>query len=294
MTERLDDAELDALLTQTSRTFALTIPLLPAPLRREVGVAYLLFRIADTLEDGELWDRERRVAALRSFETWLGAPTEEHGWQAAMRDAPPTRHGGYLALLGRADAVRGALDSMPDAAAATICEGVSRTAGEMARFASRQDERGGLVLSDVTDLRAYCYAVAGIVGEMLTELFVIAASGSVADQTRLRDDAAAFGEGLQLVNILKDAEADARDGRVYLPPSVPRESVVALAREDLARARTYTRALEDLGSPRGVIAFCTLPIRLAEATLDRLAEGGAKLTREEVMRIASEVTARRP
>ena len=41
-------ADIDRLLVRTSRTFALAIPLLPEPLRREVGVAYLLFRIADT------------------------------------------------------------------------------------------------------------------------------------------------------------------------------------------------------------------------------------------------------
>ncbi len=42
-------ADLDTLLAETSRTFALAIPLLPEPTRHEVGVAYLLFRVADTL-----------------------------------------------------------------------------------------------------------------------------------------------------------------------------------------------------------------------------------------------------
>ncbi len=46
------DSRLEELLIKTSRTFALSIPLLPEPTRREVTVAYLLFRIADTLEDG--------------------------------------------------------------------------------------------------------------------------------------------------------------------------------------------------------------------------------------------------
>src|SRR4051812_37988052 len=48
-------ADIDRLLLRTSRTFALAIPELPEPLRREVGVAYLLFRIADTFEDANRW-----------------------------------------------------------------------------------------------------------------------------------------------------------------------------------------------------------------------------------------------
>ena len=45
---------MDHLLEKTSRTFALTVPLLPEPTRCEVTVAYLLFRVADTLEDATL------------------------------------------------------------------------------------------------------------------------------------------------------------------------------------------------------------------------------------------------
>ena len=46
----LSGETLDQLLVETSRTFALAIPLLPEPTRRTVSVAYLLFRAADTLE----------------------------------------------------------------------------------------------------------------------------------------------------------------------------------------------------------------------------------------------------
>ncbi len=55
---------LDDLLLKTSRTFALSIPLLPEPTRREVGIAYLLFRVADTLEDATLWTARRQVEQL--------------------------------------------------------------------------------------------------------------------------------------------------------------------------------------------------------------------------------------
>jgi len=56
-------ANLDDLLEKTSRTFALSIPMLPEPTRRHVSIAYLLFRVADTFEDASLWPRARRLAA---------------------------------------------------------------------------------------------------------------------------------------------------------------------------------------------------------------------------------------
>src|SRR5207247_4908776 len=59
----------------SSDLFALAIPELPEPLRREVGVAYLLFRIADTFEDATRWPRADRLAALAAFDRLLGAPT---------------------------------------------------------------------------------------------------------------------------------------------------------------------------------------------------------------------------
>src|SRR5687767_15029881 len=148
------DEEIASLLERTSRTFALAIPLLDEPLRRRVGLAYLLFRIADTLEDAELWDRDQRLVALRSFEQWLGGGRGE--WAHA---SPPTKDPACLELLDRADAV---LAEVAD----TERGHVRRTAHGMAEFVARQDERGAIQLADLADLRAYCYVVAGIVGEL--------------------------------------------------------------------------------------------------------------------------------
>ena len=69
-----DETLVDSLLMRTSRTFALNIPLLPESLRQDVGIAYLLFRAADTIEDGSQVDRrtKRRPVSythLRAHET---------------------------------------------------------------------------------------------------------------------------------------------------------------------------------------------------------------------------------
>src|SRR6185369_795402 len=111
----------------------------------------------------------------------------------------------------------------------------------------------------------------------LTELFALAHDGVRAVRHDLDEDAPAFGEGLQLVNILKDAPSDAREGRSYLPPGVDRAEVFALARTDLRTANEYVAILTRAGASPNVRTFCALPVRLAEATLDRLEQGVAKL-----------------
>jgi farnesyl-diphosphate farnesyltransferase len=287
----LSASELSTLLERTSRTFALTIPLLDEPLASDVGLAYLLFRIADTLEDAPLWGRDARKSALESFGAWLVGDTDERAWLDAVATSPPTDDAGCLALLARAGGVRTSVVQRGEDIATAMISDVVRTSSKMAEFVARQTDAGGLVLRDIEDLRAYCYAVAGIVGELLTEMFVLRAPSLAQERNALMDLAPAFGEGLQLVNILKDAEGDAREGRMYLPPGVDRADVVKLARTDLARANDYVALLKLAGASSHVRTFCELPVRLADATLDRLAQGAAKLSRDEVMTIFARVTA---
>ncbi len=284
---------IDELLVKTSRTFALSIPLLPQPTRDEVGIAYLLFRIADTFEDAVAWPRERRLAALADLDELLAAPAAANdrvaGW---LSPPPPIAHAGYQELLAAAPAVMRAYAVLQPAARETIHRHLGRTIAGMAHFVAGSDESGRLALSTLPELREYCYAVAGIVGEMLCDLFLLDFSlAPIAE--RLRERAALFGEGLQLVNILKDAGGDAREGRCYLPGGVPREEVLALARADLDAAREYVRALHEVSAPRGLVAFTALPVLLAVESLDLVErEGpGAKVSRQRVSALVARLDA---
>src|SRR3989442_38028 len=97
---------MDHLLQATSRTFALTIPLLHEPTRREVTVAYLLFRVADTLEDSTRWPRPRKLAELERLARFLEAPHGRHrGSEPEGRGAPQrTGRSGRPAQAARDDA----------------------------------------------------------------------------------------------------------------------------------------------------------------------------------------------
>jgi farnesyl-diphosphate farnesyltransferase len=281
--------DLDDLLRKTSRTFALAIPLLPEPTRAEVGIAYLLFRVADTLEDSTRWPRADRVVALGEFARVLG--TRDRAAVRALRDAwlanPPIEHAGYMELLERTPELLEALFALDPEAQKILTRHAVRTAEGMADVVTRSDEFGRLRLKSVRELQDYCYIVAGIVGELLTELFLRDAPQLERERTTLEQNTRAFGEGLQLVNILKDAASDATDGRAYLPEGVERADVLRLARENLDAAGRYVTALQRGQAPSGFMAFTGLSVMLARASLDRLeASGaGAKVSREDVFRI---------
>jgi len=277
---------LDELLHKTSRTFALSIPVLPQPTRREVTVAYLLFRVADTLEDATAWTPPERLDELERFGRLMREePGDGPAELAARWEAhPPVVHGGYRELLADLPAVFEAFRRLAPPARELVRQHTLRTAARMASFVRQAAGRGGGGLADVEELRAYCYAVAGIVGEMLTELFLLGRPALAPIAAELRARAARFGEALQLVNILKDSDSDAGEGRRFLPTAVDRAEVLALARGDLDEARKYVLDLQRSGAPRGLVAFTALPVLLARGTLDRVERQGpgAKLTRPEV------------
>ena len=279
---------LEDLLEKTSRTFALSIPVLPEPTRREVMIAYLLFRIADTFEDASHWTPGNRIAALADFNALLQDYSRPKA-EALARDWTARRvahHAGYQALMAETPFVLDAFFALSPGAVAPIREHVRRSADGMASIVARTRD-GALTLHSVRELQDYCYLVAGIVGEMLTELFLLDRPGLAPIAGYLRERAATFGEALQLVNILKDAAGDAKEGRRYLPAQVPVADVFALARRDLGVAGDYIEALQKAGAPRGLVEFTALPVQLAWAALERVEKHGpgAKVSRPEVFLI---------
>jgi len=283
---------IDDLLQKTSRTFALAIPLLPEPTRNQVGIAYLLFRIADTFEDAVLWTRERRLGTLDRFVELLDR--DPSSAEALTRDClrePPVEHAGYRELLARMQLVLRDFGALPLPARVAIRRHLVRSVDGMKQFVRRSDEQNRLTLSDIDDLRSYCYSVAGIVGEMLTELYLLDRPELAAAAEELRERAASFGEGLQLVNILKDAPADAAEGRVYLPPGVELQALLDLTGQAITGAEEYVELLRRTGTAPGLISFNAFIAGLARMNLRILAARGlgAKLSRTEVATVAAEV-----
>jgi len=270
---------IEQLLLRTSRTFALSIPLLPPPVRQSITVGYLLFRIADTFEDEASWTVSERVSALASFQELLRREASGAAVAQPALNRVDVADGSYAELLRNADAVLDAFRQLAAEARTAIVEHLDRTIDGMQRWLLRDRAP-----TSVEEVQEYCYFVAGIVGELCTDLFVLHSPALRSLRQELRSLAPSFGEALQLVNILRDERDDADDGRFYLPANRSRHELLSVAREDLRKAADYVALLERAGADPGIVGFNALNLSLAIATLQRVSElgPGVKLSREEV------------
>jgi farnesyl-diphosphate farnesyltransferase len=83
-------------------------------------------------------------------------------------------------------------------------------------------------LSTAAELDEYTYLVAGCVGEFWTRIcFAHVAKFSERPETEMRELGVQYGQGLQLINILRDAGSDLRHGRCYFPADELRSLGVA-------------------------------------------------------------------
>jgi farnesyl-diphosphate farnesyltransferase len=161
----------------------------------------------------------------------------------------------------------------------------------MREYQQRADRRG---LRDLPDLDRYCYFVAGVVGEMLTELFCAHSPALAARRESMMRLALSFGQGLQMTNILKDIWEDYARGACWLPAAAfarhgfdlanlgaPRDAraqqafgaglreLVGVAHAHLRSALAYTLMIPP--EEEGIRRFCAWAIGLAALTLDRIA-----------------------
>ena len=145
------DDELADFLERTSRTFALAIPLLDEPLRREVGLGYLLLRVADTLEDAAPWTRDQRREALAAFESLLQeTPGVDAGaLSREWLERRPSENAGYLDLLARTPELLASLDALRPEAGAILRHFVLKTVQGMGQVLAGASEAGQLKLESL-------------------------------------------------------------------------------------------------------------------------------------------------
>ena len=205
-------------LRGVSRTFALTIPQLPEPLRDVVGNAYLLCRITDSIEDEPaLTPSQKRRFARRFVDVVEGrADAEGFGRELGALLSPSTT-AGERDLVANAPRVIRITQGLGENQRRALARCVRIMAEGMSAF-QQLDTSGGL--ENLRELDRYCYVVAGVVGEMLTELFCDYSDEIGARRDELMPLAVSFGQGLQMTNILKDVWEDLRRGACWLPRDV--------------------------------------------------------------------------
>ena len=291
-------------MPSVSRTFALSIRVLPGQLGAAVNCAYLLCRIADTIEDDPSMPApEKAVLFDRLLACFDDASAADRfpGLAATMAGEPA-----HLRLIHHADLVFVAFRVLAPATQAHIKRWVTEMARGMRKFVLVYP--GGIRIQTLDEYREYCYYVAGTVGYLLTDLWhEHAPSIGPRQYAVLRERSRSFAEALQTVNILKDVATDAeQENSIYIPEQLLAEhggshaavrlgeqaantqaamaSLVTLAWEDLEHAKDYLLLI-----PRRAVSirlFCVFPLLFAYATLRDLTRVPAAMARRRVVKIS--------
>lgn len=265
------------ILKGVSRSFYLSLRLLPRPMRRAAGIAYLLARTSDTIADSVSGSAEERIESLLDF---LKQVRGENTAQAFPEHFYPGINDPREAMLLLShveilEALRG-LERGEIALIHEVLETiVSGQILDLERFGNAGDEPSSLKSAE--ELEDYAWRVAGCVGLFWTRLGFLTMGEKFSNhpQSELEQWGMEYGKGLQLVNILRDFPADRRMGRCYLPAANPADDQGCFAEfqtwrkialEKVSHGRRYA---EKLHGWRLRLAS-GLPALIAEETLNRL------------------------
>ncbi len=307
MQQTIDLGATARLLPKVSRTFALSIAMLPQGLQEPVRVSYLLCRMADTIEDEPELEPSVRGCLFATLTGLVrGDRVQPEALVALAREhlvsAPPAE----AELMEATGSVLRVFRGLPQDQREAVRPWVLEMIRGMEEYALREHR-----MVDLADLERYCWFVAGTVGLLLTDLFRLWAVPRVGD-SELRALAEHFGLGLQLVNILKDVAGDLQRGTCFLPTELARAHQVELAellapeqrraglalmrtlasraRHHLESARDYTLAWPE--EARDVRLFCSVPLTLAWATLEEVERGEDVLREGREPKVSRELVAR--
>lgn len=282
------------LLQQVSRSFYLTLQVVPRAVRDQLGLAYLFARAADTIADTDLIGQSSRFQYLNRFREQFVRDLvdweEVRGIQTALTPRQ-TDHAERRLLEQLEQCFRLYRELAPEdrerirTLMSTLTKGMEM---DLTLFPGDQLA----ALPTTADLDLYTYYVAGCVGEFWTAM-VCAHLPSLAhwSQTEMAKVGVRFGKGLQLTNILKDLARDLQRGRCYIPEALLKEAglepkdllnkgrlssvkpllnkLVRVALDHLDQGWLYTMAV-----PRREVRLrlaCMWPILFAGATLQRVA-----------------------
>ena len=220
MTAREIDRLRGPILRSVSRSFYLSLRILPGPLRDPLSLAYLLARATDTLADTPEPPVQLRIEALQNL-AWAIQGTGPREAATSIRDS-------FAPLQGN-EAERSLIEALPPILewlelleesdrreVRDVLEKINR--GQMLDLERFGAGDGVQSLPAAAALDEYTYLVAGCVGEFWTRIcFAHVSNFCDRHEPAMLALGVQYGKGLQLINILRDAGSDLREGRCYLP-----------------------------------------------------------------------------
>jgi farnesyl-diphosphate farnesyltransferase len=290
-----------SILRSVSRSFYLSVRLLPARLRQPVSLGYLLARATDTIADTSKISPAVRAERLASLSNAIqGKIPPDEVVDLAASFAPRQDNAAERVLiqsLPRCLEWLENIDPVDRNEIRAVMQKITRgQALDLQRFGN-PDEIGSLARGE--DLDEYTYLVAGSVGEFWTRLcFRHVRKFTKQNEMAMSDLGKRYGMGLQLINILRDAGTDVRAGRCYFPE----EELAAIrmtaaeilrepdrfrpiyrkwrekAEEGLKAGMQYARAIQN----RRVRAATALPALIGARTLALLRNAGGTALRRQI------------
>ena len=300
-TQRTDGQLTGALLRSVSRSFYISVRLLPRRLREPVGLAYLLARATDTLADTVDVPAPIRRQQLQVLSGAI-QQGEKPGQIAELQSSFAPRQGNeaernLITLLPECLHQLGQLASEDASDIRVVLARITQAQMlDIERFADPAELRA---LASAAELEEYAYLIAGCVGEFWTDLGARHVSG-FADRSHseMRELGRRYGVGLQLINILRDTYGDLRAGRCYFPKD--ELAAVSLAPQDILGRPAVFKSIFDkwlnaaeeglkagmqyveaIGNRR-VRAATALPALIGARTIALLRVAGARALQERV------------
>jgi farnesyl-diphosphate farnesyltransferase len=217
---------LGPLLKGVSRSFYLTLRVLPKGMRDPVGLAYLLARAADTIADTSLIAPQQRLALLLSLRERVNGAADDGMLMRRLKEevAGQQTQSDERILLESLEPALQVLAQLNGSDRQAVREIVTTlTSGMEFDLRTFPDERSGQIaaLREPAELDRYTYLVAGCVGEFWTRMTYAHLPGTLtADPDTMRQRGVRFGKALQMTNVLRDCGKDLRIGRCYLPSTM--------------------------------------------------------------------------
>tara|TARA_X000001036_G_C20625020_1_gene784753 strand:- start:248 stop:1273 length:1026 start_codon:yes stop_codon:yes gene_type:complete len=304
--------KIDNLLESTSRSFYPTLKYLPKKVRGQIGLLYLLARVADTIADSKHGDTDELLRLLRSYNDVAQGKSDKLPDFSSLAEIQDNPHEAEL-LRNVGDVVEG-LEAYPKEDRERMLECldiiVSGQILDLERFGPANEGGNISALNDNLELDDYTFRVAGCVGVFWTKMSLAHIISIPPEQEKeFFEKGVRFGKALQMINILRDIPEDLRFGRCYIPRQeldkhgmkpddllTPNnigkfrplyDEYLDLTNEHLDAAIEYIKMLPE--TQFRLKASCMLPVLIGQRTVTLLRDGNIldsadriKVTRDEI------------
>ena len=304
--------KIDNLLKSTSRSFYPTLKYLPKKVRGQIGLLYLLARVADTIADSKHGDTEELLRLLRSYNDVAQGKSNKLPDFSSLAEIQDNPH--EAELLRNVEHVLEGLEVYPKEDTERMLECldiiVSGQILDLERFGPANEGGNISALNDNLELDDYTFRVAGCVGVFWTKMSLAHIISIPPEQEKeFFEKGVRFGKALQMINILRDIPEDLRFGRCYIPRQeldkhgmkpddllTPNnigkfrplyDEYLDLTNEHLDAAIEYIKMLPE--TQFRLKASCMLPVLIGQRTVTLLRDGNIldsadriKVTRDEI------------